>query len=416
MIARKYMEKLWSKNFTIITLGTVVSALGNAISAFSIALIVLGYTQSTFLFAVFQVVYNLPKIVMPLIVGPYMDRFSRSRVIYSLDFLSSALYLFVFVLLFNDLFIYGVFLFLAFIIGCIDGTYQVAYDSLYPTLVSEKNYSKAYSISSIIYPLSSVTVLVAAFLYDHYGAQGLAPLFLFNTVCFFIAAAFETQIRAPETYIPVDAPKFSLAGYRREFVDGLRYINGERGLKVITAYFFLCMLAFAASGVVVLPYFMAHENLRTTWYTYVMAGGVIGRLIGGGVLYNFKYSAKIRFALSVGVYIALSFLEGTYLFFPALVMIGMQVVSGILSVTSFNIRTAATQSYVPNEFRGRFNGTFQMICTLGTILGQLLAGAMADFFSGRIVLAAFMGVNLVAVLMIMVPWRRDVSMIYNRDV
>ena len=84
-------NKLWTKNFTIITLGTVVSMLGNAISGFAIGLLVLDYTQSTFLFALFMVVYNLPKIIMPLVAGPYLDRFSRAKVIYTLDFISAFL-------------------------------------------------------------------------------------------------------------------------------------------------------------------------------------------------------------------------------------------------------------------------------------------------------------------------------------
>ena len=55
------MEKkptLWTKNFTILSLGTVVSTLGNAVSGFAICLLVLDYTGSTLLYAVFNVVYN----------------------------------------------------------------------------------------------------------------------------------------------------------------------------------------------------------------------------------------------------------------------------------------------------------------------------------------------------------------------
>ncbi|MEG1809855.1 MAG: MFS transporter, partial [Oscillospiraceae bacterium] len=61
------MEKLWTKDFTIITLGTVVSMLGNAISGFAIGLLVLDYSGSVFLYTLFLVAYNLPKIVMPII-------------------------------------------------------------------------------------------------------------------------------------------------------------------------------------------------------------------------------------------------------------------------------------------------------------------------------------------------------------
>jgi len=415
-LAMNTENKLWNKNFTIITIGTVVSALGNAISSFSIGLIVLGYTQSTFLFALFMVVYNLPKVIMPLIAGPYMDRFSRIKVIYMLDFLSATIYFVIFLLLYHDMFLYSPFLVMAFLIGSIDSVYQVAYDSVYPTLVSEENYRKAYSISSVIYPLTSVMVLVAAFLYDQAGLDGLVWLFLFNAASFTVAALFETQLRAPETQIVAGGEKFSLRSYGQQLREGLVYINSEKGLKVITAYFFPSMFAFAASAVVVLPHFMAHEELRMTWYVYVMGGGVLGRILGGTIQYHYKYPSKTRFAVCLGVYLLISLLEGTYLFFPAMAMVGINIVSGMMAVTAMNIRTTATQSYVPNDLRGRFNGTFQMVCTLGTVLGQLVAGAMGDYVSGRIVLAAFMGINLIATLAIIVPGHRHVKAIFNRDI
>ncbi len=406
--------KLWTKNFTIITLGTVVSMLGNAISGFAIGLMVLDYTASTFLFALFMVVYNLPKIIMPMVAGPYLDNFSRSKVIYGLDFLSSGIYLVIFLLLHYNLFSYGPFLLLALIIGSIDSIYQVAYESLYPTLISEGNYSKAYSISSMIYPFASVMVPVAAFLYER--NVGLEMLFLFNAVSFFIAAAFETQIRAPESQIKSGLERFSLQHFKDEFKAGLAYINGEKGLQFITAYFFVNMFAFAASGTVVLPYFKSAPGLGAQMYTFVMAGGVIGRILGGAVQYRFDYPATKKFAISVFVYLLISLVEGTYLYFPLAPMFVLCFLSGLLSITSYNIRIASTQSYVPNEYRARFNGAFQMICTLGTIIGQLLSGALSDFTNERMVLAIFMAVNFLAVLVIMLPGRKYVREIYNRKV
>lgn len=405
--------QLWTKNFTIITLGTVVSMLGNAISGFAISLLVLDYTQSTFLFALFMVVYNLPKVIMPMVAGPYLDNFSRTRVIYGLDFLSSGIYLMIFFLLRSGFFSFGPFLLLAFLIGSIDSIYQVAYESLYPTLVSRGNYSKAYSISSMLYPLSALMVPVAAFLY---GKVGLEPLFFFNAITFFVAAVFETQIRTDESQIKPHGAQFSLATFKREFREGLSYINAEKGLKIITGYFFVSMFAYAASSTVVLPYFKSQAHLGVMWYTYVMGGAIIGRLVGGTLQYRFTLKAEHKFVLTIAVYILGSLLEGSYLFMPVIAMIGMNFIAGILSVMSYNIRISSTQSYVPNELRGRFNGTFQMICTLGTILGQLLSGAMADFVGERVVLAAFMAVCLLATLFIMLPSGKHVKLIYNREV
>ena len=40
------VSRLWTRDFTIITLGSVVSMLGNSMSGFALSLLVLDYTQS----------------------------------------------------------------------------------------------------------------------------------------------------------------------------------------------------------------------------------------------------------------------------------------------------------------------------------------------------------------------------------
>lgn len=204
------MEKkptLWTKNFTILSLGTVVSTLGNAVSGFAISLLVLDYTGSTLLYAIFSVMYNLPKVIMPFLAGPYLDRFSRAKTIYTLDFISAALYLIIFAILKLNLFNYVTLLILCLIIGSVDSIYQVAYDSLYPMLITPGFATKAYSVSSMIYPLASVMVLAAAWCYEH---TGLEILFLFNSVTFLIAASFETQIKVDESQMQNVGEQYNL--------------------------------------------------------------------------------------------------------------------------------------------------------------------------------------------------------------
>lgn len=411
MEAKNARNVLWTKNFTIITLGTVVSLLGNAISGVAISLLVYDFTQSTFLFALFMVTYNLPRVIMPLIAGPYLDTYSRKKVIYMLDFISSGLYMLIFVMLSNNIFHYGIFLILAFIIGSIDSVYQVAYESFYPTLISEGNYQRAYSISSMLNQLSQVMVPLALYLRDRFGYE---PLFLINSISFFIGAVFETRIDAVEPQAESHTERFSVRKYYTEFKLGLSYINTEKGLQVITSFFFLSTFALASS-IVVLPYFVAQPHLGEYAYLLVMGGGVIGRVIGGALQYRFDYPARKKLLIALIVYIITSLLDGSYLFFPIVAMIGISFVSGLLSATSNNIRIAGTQSYVPNLYRGRFNGSFQMICTIGTIAGQLVSGALADFIGGRLVVTAFMSIQLLGVFLIMLPGQKHLREIYNRE-
>ena len=83
---------LWTRDFTIITLGTVVSMLGSALSWFAMDLMVLDYTGSTLLFAVYGILFMLPNALAPVLIGPFLDRFSRRRTIYTLDFFTAGMF------------------------------------------------------------------------------------------------------------------------------------------------------------------------------------------------------------------------------------------------------------------------------------------------------------------------------------
>lgn len=399
--------RLWTRDFTIITLGTVVSMLGNAVSGFAISLLVLDYTGSVFLYTLYMVVYNLPKVVMPLVAGPYLDTYSRKRAIYTLDFVSSALYLGIFLLLRADLFSYGPFLALCFVIGCIDSTYSVAYESLYPTLIPEGCFSKAYSISSLIYPFAVIMVPVASFVYE---SVGLEPLFAFNAATFFVAACFETRIRGGDTHV-----RSEHGSMLSEFREGIEYLKGEPGLMVITVYFFFSMLVGSGASALWLPFFRGEPSLGLNAYVLVMAANVAGRFVGGIVHYRVHYKPQHKFAIALTVYASICFLEGGFVFAPRDVMLVMCFVSGFLAVNSYNIRISATQSYVPDEKKGRFNGAFNMLNTVGSFTGNLLAGALTAFLPARGVLTGFMLIAVAAAILVIGGGRKSVAAIYNRQ-
>ena len=66
----KPQQKLWTRDFTIITLGSVVSMVGGTMTGFAISIMVLDYTGSTFLYALFNICFQIPMLVCPLLAGP----------------------------------------------------------------------------------------------------------------------------------------------------------------------------------------------------------------------------------------------------------------------------------------------------------------------------------------------------------
>ena len=414
------MEKLWTKNFTIITLGSAVSMLGSMVASFAISLLVLEKTDSTFLYSLFMVCYNLPKIVSPLISGPIVDRFPRRKIIYTLDFISTGIYMLMFLALRADFFNFFALLAVSLVIGCIDGIYTVAYESFYPNLITKGNYRKAYSISSMLMPLASFMTPVASAVYNVLGT--LAPLFLFNSVTFFIAAVCETRVSCVEE--GRDGKKSTSMGqYVADFRQGFEYIKGEKALIVITSYFFVCNMAGGVMNTLLLPFFKNNAQLFShiavdviTLYTLITTTGLAGRFAGGIIHYKYKYPADKKFLIAICVYFACSVCDGFKLFLPVPVMFAVFFFVGIISVTSYNIRISATQSYVPDKVRGRFNGTFQMITTMGTLTGQLVAGSLGEFLPERTILIGMMLINITAIYLIMFRHREDVKPLYNRDV
>lgn len=302
------MNRLWTKNYTIITIGSVVSMLGNSMAGFAMSLFVLDYTQSPLYYAIYMFLYTLPQIAAPVLAGPLMDRFSRRRTIYMLDFASTAIYALLAGLMHFGLFSFWAFASITFIIGTIHSAYTVAFESFYPMLVSEGNYIKAYSVLSTLETLVLVMIPVSTFLYK---TVGMVWLMLINSACFCTAAIFETQISDVEGKNGQSGSKYTFGGYMEDMKEGMRYLWTEKGLLYITLYFIFCFMATGASNVITLPYFKAGYADGEYIYMSVWGFMVLGRVLGGMMHYRLHMPEEHKFKIAVFVYVVISALEGT---------------------------------------------------------------------------------------------------------
>lgn len=407
---------LWTKNFTIITLGTLVSMMGNAISNFAISLVILGQTNSTLLFSLYNILTTIPKIIVPMLIGPYVDKHSKKKLIVDIDLIYGFLFTILTAIVYFDIYNYVFYLIFGIILGILDSVYNVAYQSMYPELISKGNFSKAYSISSLIYPIANtIMVPIAGFTYQ---SVGVTPLFLFNAVTFFVTQWFERQIDYVEMEVKDSKPivkNSPISEFKEDFKEGITYLRGERGLSSITWYFFVSTMVSGVMGTLLLPYFKNTPGLSESSYSILMACNTAGRILGGLAHYYFKYPMKLKFRIAVIVYCLVATLDGILLFLGYPVMLVVYLIYGTLSVTSFNIRTSGTQSYVQAEKRGRFNGLFMMITTAGQMIGQLVAGIMGEYMYIPYIIVGFALLNLVSALFIMLRNKKNVSLIYNQQ-
>ena len=138
---------LWSRNYTIITIGTIISAIGGVGINFAIGVLVYNQTQSTLLTALFSAVVMIPNIIFPLFIGPNIDRFSRKNIIVRSDMLMGIVFLVIAFITKDGYFNYSMYMVLGFILSTNGVIYGIAYESLFPELIPEKMMQQGYAIS-----------------------------------------------------------------------------------------------------------------------------------------------------------------------------------------------------------------------------------------------------------------------------
>lgn len=404
-------KTLWTKNFTIITLGTMISSIGGVAMNLGLSLIVFDQTQSTWLSGVFAAISMLPGLVLPILLGPVVDRVNRKRIIVSLDAFSGVWYLAFLWYIHCYGFVYNAYLVFSFVIGCIGAVYNLAYECLYPDLIPEGFAQKGYAVSGAIYPLATTLVTPLAALV--YGRWGVESLILAEGCLLLVAAAFESQI----DYVherKQDAQTF--AQYRADLLEGFRYLKHEKGVRSIYLYMTMSGASANGAGMMALAHFQSSSVLTTAMYGLLSSAETIGRLIGSAVHYLFKIPEEKRYALTVRVYMLYDLCDGVMLFLSYPLMLAVRFLCGFLGSQTAAIRAAAVQNYLPSDIRARVNGLFSVLVSIGMLLVQLGAGALGEVLPYSVVALLFAAFTLSMVLLLIVRNRRHVEPVYNRKV
>ena len=147
----------------------------------------------------------------------------------------------------------------------------------------------------------------------------------------------------------------------------------------------------------------------------VWGGALAGRAIGGAIHYKTVIPAAKRYTIALAIYILNALNEAVYLFLPIPAMMFLCFCIGIGGVTTYTIRISATQSYVPDEKKGRFNGAFNMMSMLGALLGEAIGGLASEVMPERTIIMVAMLIQAILAVIIIGGKKGDVSEIYNRE-
>lgn len=372
------ISKLWTKDFSLITSATILSAIGGEAMNLPISLLVFDKTKSTFLSAVILVCGMLPDVVFSILVAPVIDKGSKKKWIVGLDILNAVIYVLMGFYILKYPFSFVLYAVFTLVVGTISVFYRLASAAWYPDLIPVGMEQKGFAVNSTIYPTVEIIMApVAAFLYQ---SISLGIIFFAVAGLTVIAVIAEANIR--EVFSEA-AEKYDFRQYKKDIAEGFTFLKKEKGIRNIYTYMSITNGASSGVSIMTQAFYQTQPWLTVTMLGFLKSSETIGRVIGGLFQYRKEIPSKMRYGVTKFVYTFYDSMDSVLLFMPYPLMIVNRFMCGALGTTSATIRETAVQSYLPQAIRARINAFFNVIFAVGSIVFQLIAGFMGQYISYR---------------------------------
>ncbi|MDO4331880.1 MAG: MFS transporter [Eubacteriales bacterium] len=243
-------QKMFSKDFTLVVIGQIVSLFGNAAVRFALPLYLLNLTGSSALYGTVTACALIPAILLSPVGGMIADRVNKRNMMVILDFLTAAVIL-LFTLLMNMADLVLLLTAALMILYGIAGAYQPSVQASIPLLVSQDHLMAANSVINTISSLASLLGPVLGGIW--YSAYGFNSVLLVCILCFLGSAVMELFIHIPFKRREAEGGIRDMA--KADFAGSIHFIRKEKpvlgkGLLVICGI----NLFLSAMIVVGLPY------------------------------------------------------------------------------------------------------------------------------------------------------------------
>lgn len=389
-------SKLFTRDFSLVVIGQIVSILGSAILRFALDLYVLDLTGRADIFALVLALSAIPGLIFTPIGGAIADRFNRRNLMVLFDFLNSAAVLLLLFLLGTGkapVVTVGVSL---TVLSLISSVYQPTVQASVPMLVGEESLASANGIVSGVGALSSLLGPVLGGVL--YGVVGLDTLVTLSCVTFFLSAVMELFIRIP--FVKQARVKGIIATIADDMKDGARYVVKENphilNILIIAAALNLFMSPFLIIGV---PYILritmeSSETMYGVGMGIAELSTILGALLMGPaskrmniytiykpLLWTAAFILPMAFAVTP-FWLGLGFLPGFTLFFTfAGAIMTLFTIISIFVITTVQLET-------PNEMLGKVMAIIMAVSQCTAPLGQALYGFAFEHFKTRVYIPA----------------------------
>ena len=272
-------QKLFSKDFTLVVIGQIISLFGNAAIRFALPLYLLNLTGSSALYGTVTACAFIPAILLSPVGGIVADRVNKRNIMVILDFFTAAVIL-AFSLLMNEGNLILLLTVTLMLLYGIAGAYQPSVQASIPALTSQDNFMAANSVINTVSSFSSLTGPVLGGIL--YSAYGLKPVLWACLLCFVISAVMEIFIKIPFQKQVSEGGILKTA--KNVFRESIRFIRKEKPV-IGKAVLVVCgvNLFLSAMIIVALPYLITEVLELEASQANRLYGFAQGALAAGGL-------------------------------------------------------------------------------------------------------------------------------------
>lgn len=392
-IARRYYmdQKLFSKDFTLVVIGQIISLFGNATLRFALPLYLLNLTGSSALYGTVMACAFIPSILLSPVGGIVADRVNKRNVMVILDFFTAAVILVFFLLMDGGNIVVLLTATLMLLYG-IAGAYQPSVQASIPALVAPGNIMAANSMINTISSFSSLTGPVLGGIL--YSAYGIKPVLWVCMVCFVLSAVMEIFIQIPFQKPASEGSIWKIV--KADMTESIRFIRREKPvigktlLVVCGINLFLSAMIIVALPYLVTEVFALEASQANRLYGYAQgalaAGGLAGG-IGAGIFAR-KLSVQKAGSLITASALCVFPIAAVLILFPSgmvnyLVLTVCCFIIMILS-TVFTVQMMSfMQAETPRNLIGKVIALALTIAMCAQPLGNALYGVLFEICEGR---------------------------------
>lgn len=402
--------KLWTRDFTLVTLATILGAAGGIAGEFALSFFVFDETGSTLASALVIAITLFPHTLVPLAVSPFMDRLPRKAFLVGGDLVCGLAYVALGCWLAFFEFSYVGYLGVSLLLACLEAIDELAWTSLYPEVIPLGAEQRGYAVSSMLY--TTLAVIMTPFAAVLLDTIGVPRLLMAQGGLAVAAALIESFVRVKEHERECrDEGGISL--WLSDIRESLRWLKDERGMRGLMGYQAISNGLACGYSPILIAFFRTTPGFSAAMYAFFSVAEFAGRTLGSTIQYKVKVPRERRFGLCLFVYLFYDVMDAILLWLPYPFMLANRAACGFLGSNSLILRESATQRYIPEHMRSRVNAFAGAYISAACCVFSLLVGALGEVLDYRACVAICGVTSIVAALAFVWHRRGDVRRIFE---